>query len=88
MNAEEVKSKINNFLTKLTEEIPGAHVQVLMTWNLNGLTYAIDTGKGNWYARQGMAHEFINADIAQGNARQIAQQIDPPHDGGEEWKKL
>jgi hypothetical protein len=30
-----------------------------------------------------MAHEFINADLAQENAREIAEQLNPPDD---EWK--
>lgn len=42
-------------------------------------------GGGNWYARQGMAHEFIQMDQAQTNAREVASAINPPSDEGEAW---
>lgn len=51
------------------------HVQILMTWNEEGLSKYRAIGSGNWYARQGMAHMFINTDIAQDTAFQIAEQL-------------
>jgi hypothetical protein len=61
-------------------------VQILVTWSESGLTYSQARGSGNWYARQGMAHEFIQKDIAQENAHQISKAITPP-DEGDDWKK-
>lgn len=43
-------------------------------------------GAGNWYGRQGMAHEFIQMDQAQTNAHQMASVINPPDNDGEAWK--
>lgn len=43
----------------------------------NGNTQLIKYGEGNWYARQGMAHDFINAEQAQETAIQIAERIHP-----------
>lgn len=51
-------------------------LQILASWQEEGVTKCTPRGTGNWYARQGMAHEFINADIAQENARQLAETLD------------
>ena len=44
-------------------------------------------GAGNWYGRQGMAHEFIQMDQAQTNAKEMAEAINPPDEEGEAWKE-
>lgn len=51
-----------------------------------GGTASTFQGAGNWFARQGMAHEFIQRDQAETNAFKIADKIQPPPDDGEEWK--
>lgn len=60
-------------------------VQILVSWMDGGLTKAYKQGAGDWYARQGLAHEFINEDIAKDNARLLAEIIDKP-DSGDAWK--
>lgn len=55
-------------------------VQVLVSYNEDGLTRCRHLGGGNWYARQGMAHDFIKCDDAQEVARQIAGAIQPSDD--------
>lgn len=41
-------------------------VQIFVSLPMDGGgTRCIKKGGGNWYARQGMAHEFINEDMAQ-----------------------
>lgn len=62
-------------------------VQILVSWNEQGITSCGSYGTGNWYARQGMAHEFIQKDIAQENAAQLASKLEPPSDDSETWKK-
>lgn len=42
-------------------------------------------GVGDWYARQGMAHAFIDSEQAEELSNQIASKIDPPDDT-EGWK--
>lgn len=42
-------------------------------------------GMGNWFARQGMAHDFTERDQADTVAEIIAKAIHPPDDG-DEWK--
>lgn len=58
-------------------------VQILVSVAEDGKTRCIKSGVGNWYARQGMAHEFINEDVAKENAAEIANQLNPPDEG---WK--
>jgi hypothetical protein len=49
-------------------------VQVLLTFpSPNGQTLRKVHGRGNWYARQGMAHEFITTDQAREIAHAIAE---------------
>lgn len=81
---EVIKEKVRRFLVGLTEEYPELHVQVMVTWNEAGLTKSFNLGVGNWHARQGMAHEFISLDVAQGNAIEIAEKLRESRQGGAE----
>lgn len=86
MTGDEVNEMLDEIAAKLGEHFDA--VQLMVTWNEEGITYAAKRGSGNWYARQGLAHEFINADIAVENARQLAEIMPKPEidDDGEEWK--
>jgi hypothetical protein len=53
-------------------------VQILGSWTDAGHTLCSKKGVGNWYARQGMAHEFINEDVALEQAVAIARRLNPP----------
>ena len=53
-----------------------SHVQVLVSWNESGITKFSHTGRGNWYARQGMAQSFIKMDTAQENAHEMQRVLD------------
>lgn len=81
MSGEEAEKLLEEAAAKLGEHFDA--VQILASWNEEGLSKCSKRGAGNWYARQGMAHEFINADIAQEHAREIAEQLEPPDD---DWK--
>ena len=63
------------FLTTLTEKYPDAHVQVLFTIKDNGITESFALGIGNWYARHGICHHFLNSDIADDAAAKIADAL-------------
>lgn len=52
-------------------------VQILASWSEQCQTAKCFVGAGNFFARQGMAHTFINQDIAEDNAQQIAMAIGP-----------
>jgi len=70
---EEQKKLVEECNAKLGEHFDA--VQILVSWNEEGRTNMYKLGSGNWYARQGMAHDFINTDVAQEYAHQLGQQI-------------
>lgn len=82
------RDQIDEFIEAKTREL-GEHfdaVQILVSWNEESKCFNRYSGSGNWFARQGMAHDFINQDLAQENAKQISEKINPPTDDGEAWK--
>jgi len=86
MTLDEAREILGKTISTLGEHFD--HVQILTSWADQTDTQTLYKGCGNWYARQGMAHDFINRDIAQENAIQIADKITPapPPDDGDEWK--
>lgn len=64
------------------------HVQILVSWNEEALTKRFAAGTGNWYARQGLAHEFITRDVAQENAHALSKVLpQEPPDETETWRE-
>lgn len=61
------------------------NVQVLVSWPSGCVTKGLYRGAGDWYARQGLAHEFIQRNIADDTASLIAEKLDKPDDG-DAWK--
>jgi hypothetical protein len=85
MNPDEAEKLVDAALMTLREHFEAA--QILVTWTENGKCYSTNRGSGNWYARQGLAHEFIARDRAQEIGREISEQMPkPPPDDSEEWK--
>lgn len=82
MTEEDAIKIVDKAVNDLREFFP--HVQILATWedeeDGSGNTYDIFRGKGNWYARAGMASEFLNRDSGQTFSKEIAEQIKPPDD--------
>lgn len=76
MTPTEIHLLCNEAAQKLSEQ--AENVQIMVTWNEEGLTHRYFVGAGNWYSRVGLAHEFLAQDIAQTNAKQIADSIHPP----------
>lgn len=85
MTPKEAEIFLNQKLTELSEHFD--HIQILTTWSAEGLTHSLARGAGNWYARQGLAHEFITQDAAQENAHALAKVMpkEPPDDA-DSWK--
>lgn len=71
MTTEEIAVIVEQAASKLGEHFDA--VQILASFHDSGGTSCIKRGGGNWYARQGMAHEFINMDIAKDAAVEIAK---------------
>lgn len=78
MSPSEVRQLCERLSMELSEHVE--HVQVMVSWNEEALTHRVFYGSGNWYARQGLAHEFIQKDIAQTNADEIASKLEKPDD--------
>lgn len=66
-----------DYLERVTRELGEHfdHVQIMVSWNEDAQTHRDFFGTGNWYARQGLAHEFIQFDIAQQNAKEIVERL-------------
>ena len=74
MSEEETISQV---VEKCLHEL-GEHfsdVQILACRVVEGRTHSVSKGVGNWYARQGMAHEMLNEETARENARRIADEL-------------
>lgn len=55
-------------------------VQILVSNVIPDGTANIFKGGGNWFARQGMCHDFIRRDQAQTNADEIGRVMKPSED--------
>lgn len=83
MTNAEAEKLVNETANRLSEHF-GA-VQILVSWMDGGHTKGYKFGAGDWYARQGLAHEFITEDIAMDTARKLASELNKP-DEGDAWK--
>lgn len=73
MKHDQINAVVMKALSDVGEVVDS--VQILATFNEEGGTFIISKGAGNWYARQGMAHAFINSDQARENAIQLSEVI-------------
>lgn len=87
MTHEEVQHLVETTVAQLGEHLDA--VQLCVSWPAEGGgTHSLYRGAGNWFARRGMAQDFIERDQAQTTAHEVAQQLPqpPPREDGEEWK--
>lgn len=77
MTTEEAERMLEDAVAKLREHADA--VQIMVSWQLdeNKGTACVKRGGGNWWARQGMAHDFVQQDQAASNANAIAHAIRP-----------
>jgi hypothetical protein len=78
MTHAELDAMCEPFLEKLGEHADA--IQILATWNEEGLTHMYKIGAGNWYARQGIAREFVEENQAMTTAKEIGLTLNPPED--------
>lgn len=82
MTYEQRMAVLESCVTKLSECYDA--VQIMGTFlTPDNRTIGHKRGSGNWYARQGMAQQFVQDDEAESHAIQIAAKLDPPD---ESWK--
>lgn len=81
MKDEALIEMIDEFIARVGEHVDA--VQVMVTRGAEGGgTIDLMRGGGNWFARQGMAHTFINRDVAQDVGIEIGNVI-----GSEGWNE-
>jgi hypothetical protein len=70
MTREQALELLNSYAARLSEHFDA--VQILASYlEPDGTTAAVASGQGNWYARQGMAHAFVERT----RAEEIADEI-------------
>lgn len=70
MNDNQHHDLVRKFARDLGEHFDA--VQVLVTWNEEGISKDFACGSGNWYARQGLAHEFITKNQSMSIAQEMS----------------
>ncbi len=81
MDDEQTKALValvEDALGKLGEHFDAVQILCSRVEEKRQGTSSVFRGIGNWYARQGMAHDFIARDVAETNGREIAEKIKPP----------
>lgn len=86
MTSEEAGQFVERVAEHLGEHFDAVQILVSRSRPAGGGTEGIRRGCGNWYARQGMAQEFISIDRAIDQANEIARAITPPPPDGDEWR--
>lgn len=62
-------------------------VQILGSYHDEEGTHSLYIGAGNWFARTGMAHDFLDRDEANTSANAVKPYLtQPPPEDGENWK--
>jgi len=77
--SQESENKARGEALEKASQILGEHFecgQILLTFQEGVDTYRVYKGFGNWYARQGMAMEFLHDDEARAIANEISKKID------------
>lgn len=76
MTLEEARNILDAHVSQLKEHFDA--VQLMVSWETddgNATTSCVKRGGGNWWARQGMAHDFINTDTADTLGTTIAEKL-------------
>lgn len=88
MTHDEAQQHLETVAAQLSEHFEA--VQIMVSWPVEGGgTYNLYRGAGNWFARRGMAHHFIEEDQAQDSAAALSRVIpqpQPPREDGDELK--
>lgn len=71
----EQKNIVRQHVTALSEFFDS--VQIFVSNSSDIGTESVYLGSGNWFARQGMAHDFIHKDQAQTEAIELSAVINP-----------
>lgn len=78
LDPDEQQAIVQHHITALMEHFEA--VQILVSSSTPEGTESVFMGAGNWFARQGMARDFLNQDQARTNAKEIALGQPPESD--------
>lgn len=84
MSKDEAEKLIQETVARISEHFDA--VEIMATWQEQGLSHCYKSGAGNWYARVGMAREFLMCDQAHTAAHELKQVLPDPPDDGEGWR--
>lgn len=74
MTTDEIRALLDKHNNILSEHFDC--VQIMVSWlNPNNETESMTRGSGNWYARQGLAREFINKSQADNIGESVAEHL-------------
>jgi len=74
MTPEQVMEMLDKHCNVLSEHCDS--VQILASWlNPDGTTSSVSRGSGNWFARRGMASDFISRSQADDIGKSVAENI-------------
>lgn len=82
MTGAEAQEIVSRLVNQLGEHFEA--VQVMVSWNEEGETRCNHNGSGNWYARQGMAREFLQFEEAQIIAREVGKKLEEIRESDED----
>jgi hypothetical protein len=79
MTREQAVEMLNSHAAKLSEHFDA--VLILASYlEPDGTTAAVAAGQGNWYARVGMAHKFVEKSRAEDLVEELSRQEDDDQD--------
>lgn len=79
MDPDEAQAILDKVAAQLSEHFDA--VQILTTWmDPEGQTLMLSRGRGNWYARLGMAREMITTDDSRNSAHHLKEVVRPDED--------
>ncbi len=86
MTPDDIQKLVDLKAAELMEHVDA--VQILVSWPSgdNG-THSCYRGSGNWFARAGMCHDFIERDRAGTLVEKMPKPPQEPPDTSEEWKQ-
>lgn len=75
LTTDQAVALLDKMLAQLGEHFDSVQILTSRRHPQNTATQAITRGVGDWYARRGLAHEFIALDRADEVAQSIAKQL-------------
>lgn len=83
MTISEIEELLNRHAAELAEHFEA--VEIMVSRTEFGKTTGVWRGRGNTFARMGLAEEYIRANKDYEQAKEIASHLNAPPEPGDEW---